>query len=55
MGFIQKKDGTWRICFDYGELNSLTVNDKFPIPITDELLDELHGVKFYTELDLKSG
>jgi hypothetical protein len=52
---VQKKDITWRFCVDYRKLNSLTIKNRFPIPIVDEILDELAGAQYFTTLDMKAG
>jgi hypothetical protein len=52
---VLKKEGSWRTCPNFHALNKLTFKDKFPIPVIDDLLDELSGTQFFTKLDLCLG
>ena len=52
---VQKKDGTWRLCIGYEVLNKIIVHNRYPIPLIDDLLDQLKGVKCFSKIDLKSG
>ncbi|GJS60372.1 putative reverse transcriptase domain-containing protein [Tanacetum coccineum] len=53
--FVMKKDGSFRMCIDYHELNKLTVKNRYLLPRIDDLFDQLKGSRIYSKIDLRLG
>ncbi|GJQ97339.1 putative reverse transcriptase domain-containing protein [Tanacetum coccineum] len=53
--FVKKKDGSFRTCIEYRELNKLTIKNHYPLPRIDDLFDQLQGSHYFSKIDLRSG
>jgi hypothetical protein len=53
--FIRKKDGSWRLCIDYHQLNKATIKNQYPLPRIDDLFDQMKGTTVFSKIDLRSG
>jgi hypothetical protein len=55
MFFVNKKDGTLRLCIDFRQLNKVTIKNKYPLPMIGDLFDQLKGARIFSKIDLRSG
>jgi hypothetical protein len=53
--FVQKKDGSQRMCVDYRSLNDVTIQNKYPLPSIEDLFDQMRGARVFSKIDLRSG
>jgi hypothetical protein len=53
MIFVQKKDGTQRLCMDYRALNEVTIKNKYPLPRIDDMFNQLHGACVFSKINLE--
>jgi hypothetical protein len=53
--FIRKKDGSWRLCIDYHQLNKATIKNQYLLSRIDDLFDQMKGAMVFSKIDLRSG
>jgi hypothetical protein len=53
--FVEKKVGTQRMCVDYRSLNEVTIKNKYPLPLIEDLFDQMKGASLFSKIDLRSG
>jgi hypothetical protein len=53
--FVQKKDGSQRICVDYRSLNDVKIKNNYPLPRIEDLFDQLRGARLFSKIDLRLG
>ncbi|GJU02354.1 putative reverse transcriptase domain-containing protein [Tanacetum coccineum] len=52
--FVKNKDGSFKMCIEYRELNKLTLKNRYPLPMIDDLFDRLQGSQFFSKIDLRA-
>jgi hypothetical protein len=53
--FVEKKDGTQRMCVDYRSLNEVTIKNKYPLLRIEDMFDQMKGASIFSKIDLRSG
>lgn len=53
--FVDKRDGTTRLCVDYRKLNDVTIKNKYPLPKIEDLFDQMNGARVFSKIDLRTG
>ena len=53
--FVDKEDGTIRLCVDYRKLNDVTIKNKYPLPKIEDLFDQMNGAKIFSKIDIRTG
>ena len=53
--FMNKKDGSIRMCIDYCQLNKITIKNKYPLPLIDDLFNQIQGASYFCKIDIRLG